>query len=192
MFIKELKKYDGKLLHDRFAYTYFKSNCNALGDIILFRGEMQVLADFMIDKEDLQNQAFIFSDDAINILWELPVLGNNLFGAVAYQQLFNQKISQILADQAFLNQPVIMQGDDMMIQTEDVTLKKMSVSITHIKNHAALGHTGINIKAGSKAPPVAYSTNMSDGQIAAFVSKVEKLFYTLNQQLFCATAKIIN
>ena len=42
---------------------------------------------------------------------------------------------------------------------------KASVSITYSKDNVTIGHTGINITAGDKAPPFAYSTNLTDDQI---------------------------
>jgi len=191
MFIEELKKYDGSLLHQRFAFKYFHKESNAIGDIIIFRGEMEVLADSMIDQEDVMNEAFIWSEDAINILWELPILGNNTFGAVAYQRLFNTEIANLLSRKEYLNQTVFMDGDDIMVHSNSDTANKLSVSITHVKDHAALGHTGINIKAGPKAPEIAFSSLLSDEQVKSFCEETIDLFYTMNQDMFIATTKIL-
>ncbi len=185
MFLKEITKYEGDLLHDRFAYQFFKEASNPLGDIIAFRGEMEVLADNMIDSEDVMNQAFIYSDDAVNFLWELPVLGNSHFGAVAFQQLFNREITDILQSESQLNQPLYVKGDDIYHPEG-----KCSVSITHVKDGAALGHTGINIHAGSNAPSHAYSTQLTDAQVDEFIERVTKRFYSLCHELFIATSKI--
>jgi hypothetical protein len=187
MIINEIKEYNGALLHSRFAYRYFRDRVSPLGNIIAFRGPMEVLAEQMIDQEDLLAEAFIWSDDAINFLWEIPLLGDNSFGAVAYQRLFNTLIADILAKKEFLNTAVHMRGDDIYVLDG-----KCSVSITHVKNHAALGHTGINIEAGSKAPDFAYSTKLSDLQAQAFMECVIKEFYSLNQDIFTATSKIIS
>lgn len=185
------QKYDGHMLHERFAFRIFGDNVSPLGNIIAFRGEMEVLADAMIDQEDVLAEAFIWSDDAINFLWELPILSNNAFGAVAYQHLFNSKIANILSKPEFLNKPVQMQGDDLMVEDAN-TLGKCSVSITHIKHNVALGHTGINICAGDKAPAEAYSTNLNAQQITTFMEQVIELFAQLNQELFVATSKVLS
>ena len=188
------QKYDGHLLHNRFAFRYFADQVSPLGNIIAFRGEMEVLADAMIDQEDVMAAAFIWSEDAINFLWELPILGNNAFGAVAYQHLFNSRVANILSQSEFLNKPIQMNGDDLMVQDADFLngKGKCSVSITHLKQDVALGHTGINIVAGSKAPAEAYSTNLNKQQVMAFMQQVITMFNKLNQELFIATTKVLS
>lgn len=191
MFIKQLNKYDGLMLHNRFAFRYFGNACNPIGDIIIFRGEMEVLKEGMIDQEDVLNEAFIWSEDAINILWEMPILGADPFGAVCYQRLFNSRLAELLSQKKYLNQAIVIDGDDIYIKLPNGTLGKASVSITHVKDHAALGHTGINIHAGSKAPSIAYSTGLSSEQIQCFCEEVISMFYDMNRDMFIATAKIL-
>ncbi len=191
MLIESLKKYDGLILHRRFAYNFFRKECNAIGDIIIFRGEMEVLNDGMIDQEDAINKEYIWSKDALNILWELPILGNNSFGAVCYQRLFNSRIAELLSQENYLNQPVVINGDDIYVKSPNKKLSKASVSITHVKDHAALGHTGINIDAGSQAPEIAFSTRLTEKQIGSFAEDVIELFYKMNQDIFIATTKIL-
>ena len=94
MIIKDIECYDGNLLHNRFAYRYFRNKVLPIGNIIAFRAPMLVEADGMIDEEDVLKNEFIYSDDAINFLWEIP--GLNAFGAVAYQRLFNTQLANIL------------------------------------------------------------------------------------------------
>lgn len=186
MFIESIKKYDGYLLHNRFAFTFFRDKVSPLGNIIAFRGPMEVLADSMIDQEDVLNEAFIWSDDAIHFMWEMPILDDNVFGAVAYQRLLNTTIANILSGPTFLNRSVWMKGDDIMVGDG-----KASVSIVHVKNGAALGHTGINIKAGSKAPSFAFSTELSDQRVTQFVHQVLEAFDALNKDIFIATSKVL-
>ena len=81
MIINDIKVYDGNLLHSRFAYKYFRKNTLPIGNIIAFRAPMHVEAAGMIDSEDILNGDFIYSEDAINFLWEIPNL--DPFGAVA-------------------------------------------------------------------------------------------------------------
>ena len=190
--IVDPQKYDGHLLHRRFAFRYFADAVSPLGNIIAFRGEMEVLADAMIDQEDVATGAFIWSDDAINFLWELPILGNNAFAAVSYQHLFNSHIAKILSDKEFLNKQVYLKGDDLMVRDAAFPNHegKCSVSITHLKQGAALGHTGINIVAGDKAPAVAYSTKLNSQQVLDFMNQIIFLFEQLNRSLFIATTKV--
>ena len=53
-----------------------------------------------------------------------------------------------------------------------------------------LGHTGINIVAGDKAPPFAYSSNMNDHDINTFINAVLDYFNAEVYDQFIATTKI--
>jgi hypothetical protein len=193
MIIDDIEVYDGNLLHNRFAYRYFRNKVLPIGNILAFRAPMLVEADGMIDEEDVLKNEFIYSDDAINFLWEIP--GLEAFGAVAYQRLFNTQLANIL--HKYIKAPIEMDGDDIIVHKEHeqhgiVQPKgKCSVSITHNKNFAALGHTGINIKAGRRAPAHAYSTGLSDVDANSFMRDVVDMFYGLNDDMFIATTKII-
>jgi hypothetical protein len=195
--IVNIDKYDGNLLHGRFAYKFFNKRVLPIGNIIAFVAPMEVLADGMIDQEDVNKQEFIWSENAINFLWEIPIL-DNTFGAIAYQRLFNTEIANILAKPSYLNCPVHMKGDDIMVEKEfvqgGVTQQegKASVSITYVKNGVTLGHTGINVVAGSKAPAYAFSTNFTADQINGFIGEVVNRFYLLNDDIFTSSSKIID
>jgi hypothetical protein len=189
------KIYDGSLLHSRFAYKFFRDKTLPIGNIIAFRAPMKVEAEGMIDSEDILNADYIYSDDAINFLWEIPNL--DAFGAVAYQRLLNTQIANILSTQ-YLKAPIEMKGDDLIVHKEHIQggvaqpTGKCSVSITYTKNNVALGHTGINIVAGKKAPAFAYSTNLTDEQANIFMAEIINLFYNLNDDIFIATTKVIS
>lgn len=195
MIITDIKVYDGLLIHKRFAYTYFRKKTLPIGNIVAFRAPMNVQADGMIDNEDVLQNDFIYSDDAINFCWEIPNLDS--FGAVAYQRLFNTQIAGILSNR-YLKKPIEVDGDDFMVhdsfEGSDGVLQKVgkcSVSITYSKDNVTLGHTGININAGRKAPPFAYSTKLTDEQAEQFMKDVVQLFYELNDDIFIATTKVI-
>jgi hypothetical protein len=194
MIVDDIKVYDGNLLHNRFAYKFFRNKVLPIGNILAFRAPMLVEAEGMIDEEDVLKNEFIYSDDAINFLWEIPGLDD--FGAVAYQRLFNTQLANILHQ--YIKAPIEMNGDDVIVHKEHeqhgiVQPKgKCSVSITHTKSGVALGHTGINIKAGRKAPAFAYSTNLSDDDATEFMKSVIDMFYGLNDDIFIATTKIIS
>ena len=190
MLIDTIAKYDGKLLHHRFAYQFFREQCLPQGNLIAFRAPMEVLAEGMLDQEDALRQAFIYSDDAINFVWEIPLLGTSAFAAVAYQRLFNTHLGQTLAQPEFLNQAVHMRGDDIYV-TKAQDAGKCSVSITHVVDGAALGHTGININAGKRAPQEAYSTQLSNAQVHQLIDTMSTHFSKLNHNLFIATTKIV-
>lgn len=194
MIVSDIEVYDGNLLHNRFAYRFFRNKVLPIGNILAFRAPMLVEAEGMIDEEDVLKNEFIYSEDAINFLWEIPDL--DTFGAVAYQRLFNTQLANIL--HTYINAPIEMDGDDVIVHKEHeqhgiVQPKgKCSVSITHTKGGAALGHTGINIKAGNRAPAHAFSTNLTDTQATEFMESVINMFYGLNDDIFIATTKIIS
>lgn len=195
MIVTDIKNYDGNLLHSRFAYKFFREKTLPIGNIIAFRSPMLVEAEGMIDSEDVINNDFIYSDDAINFLWEIPNL--DPFGAVAYQRLLNTQIANILS-MKYLKAPIEVDGDDLIVHKEHnqggVTQMKgkCSVSITYSKNNVALGHTGINIEAGKKAPAFAYSTKLGDMEAEQFMKDVIDLFYRMNDDIFLATTKVIS
>lgn len=194
MIIKNLECYDGSLIHNRFAYEYFRKKTLPIGNIIAFRGEMDVTTN-LIDNEDLLNNDYIYSEDAINFCWEIPNL--DPFGATCFQRLFNTYIANILSYK-YLKKPIEVDGDDLMVHDEfegsdgSLQLKgKCSVSITYSKNNVALGHTGININAGSRAPSFAYSTMLTDEQVENFMKDVIDIFYETVDDIFISTTKVI-
>ena len=191
--IIEIPIYDGDLIHNRFAYKYFRKNTLPIGNIIAFRAPMKVEAEGMIDNEDMITNDFIYSDDAINFCWEIPNLCP--FGAVAFQRLFNTQIANILSAK-YLKAPIEVDGDDLMVHKEHnqggVTQMKgkCSVSITYSKNNIALGHTGINIEAGKKAPAFAFSTKLQKEEAEQFMKDVIEVFYAMVEDHFIATSKL--
>ena len=171
--------YDGSLLHKRFAYEFFKKNVSPYGDIVAFRAPMYV-SDNLIDLEDSLTKDYIFSDDAVNFCWEIPNLCP--IGAVAFQRLLN----------------TAMKGDDLMVHDTFIgsdrterKVGKVSVSITYSKDNVAIGHTGINIKAGNKAPGFAYSTNLNEDEMQVFIEHVVNYFNTEIKDIQIATTKVI-
>lgn len=195
MIIKDIPVYDGLLIHKRFAYTYFRKKTLPIGNIVAFRAPMNVLADGMIDSEDILQNDFIYSEDAINFCWEIPNV--DPYGAVAFQRLLNTQIASILSSK-YLKKPIEVDGDDLMVHDEfegsDGSLQKIgkcSVSITYSKDSIALGHTGINIDAGRQAPNFAYSTKLTDEQAEQFMKDVIETFYNMSDDIFIATTKVI-
>ena len=185
--------YDGKLIHERFAYKFFRKEVSPYGNIVAFRAPMYV-EDALIDLEDTLSNDYIHSQDAINFCWEIP--GMCPLGAVAFQRLFNTAIANILA--TAINKSIVVEGDDLLVQDEFTgsdnkvqTSGKVSVSITYSKDNVALGHTGINIIAGDKAPGFAYSSNLTDEQVDYFIESAINYFNSEVKDEFIATTKII-
>jgi len=185
--------YDGDFIHERFAYKVFRKEVTPYGNIVAFRAPMFV-KDNLIDLEDTLSNDYIYSEDAINFCWEIPNLCP--FGAVSFQRLLNTTIGSIVSQAT--GKDISMEGDDIMVIDEfkgsDDKVRdkgKVSVSITYSKDNVALGHTGINIKAGSKAPGFAYSTNMSDEVVEQFMQAVIDVFNEEVKDEWLATTKII-
>jgi len=193
MIVEDIKTYDGSLIHKRFAYNFFRNHTLPTGNIIAFRGSMDVGLDGMIDQEDVLQNDTIVSDDAINFCWEIPDMCKK--GAVAFQRYFNAQIASILTK--LINKSIELDGDDIMVhdnfigsdnKSQDVG--KCSVSITYSYDNIAIGHTGINVQAGRKAPPFAYSTGLTDEQCEEFMQSVINLFYAEMDDIFIASTKI--
>jgi len=194
MIIKNFDIYDGSILQDRFVYDFFKTRVLRTGNIIAFRAPMKVDEKFMVDKEDLENDDFIFSDDAINFCIEIPDI--SLFAGVCFQRLFVSIVANILASK-YLQCNIEVEGDDIIVHKEHeqggIVQKKgkASVSIAKQVNGAVLIHLGINIKAGKKAPAYAFSTNLTDEQCEQFMREIIEMFYGLANDIFVSTCKIV-
>lgn len=186
--------YDGSLIKKRFAYRFFKKQVSPVGNIVAFRAPMFV-SDNLIDLEDSLSKDYIFSDDAVNFCWEIPNLCP--FGAVAFQRWFNANIATVLASLTNFSK-ITLDGDDLMVYESFIGSDKVqhdygkaSVSITYSKNNVAIGHTGINIKAGNKAPGFAFSTGLSDDVAQTFMNAVCNIFNEAVEDISIATSKVI-
>ena len=184
--------YNGDLIHKRFAYQFFKKEVSPYGNIVAFRAPMFV-SDNLIDLEDSLSKDYIFSDDAVNFCWEIPNMCP--LGAVAMQRYLNTAIANILSN--LIDKPLEMRGDDIMVydtfigsDKKEYNIGKVSVSITYSKDNVAIGHTGINIRAGKKAPGFAYSSNLSDAGVLNLMENVTKHFNIEVKDMQIATTKI--
>jgi hypothetical protein len=196
-------EYDGSLIKDRFGYKFFGNNYNPLGVILSFQGKMEVTEN-LIDLEDALEKDYIYSDDAINFCWEIPNLNN--LGAVFFQRLFNTYVSLLLR-QFETSKSILISGDDILVFSENYSSlstkslaeyktlgKKVSVSITKtLSNNITVGHLGINLFAGNKAPSFAGDVESlrDPALLKDFVRKVEHLFYSTLSSCFVATTKVI-
>jgi len=185
--------YDGDFIHKRFAYEQFRKEVSPFGNIVAFRAPMYVKEN-LIDLEDTLTNDYIHSADSINFCWEIPNLCP--FGAVSFQRLFNTSIAQILT--GIIEKDIVVDGDDLMVNDKfigsDKTVHdqgKVSVSITYSKDNVALGHTGINVNAGDKAPGFAYSSDLTDHEAQTFMTRVIDLFNREVKDQWIATTKII-
>jgi len=186
--------YNGDLIHQPFAYQIFRKNVLPIGNIVSFVGPADVTTN-LIDLEDKLANDYIYSEKMVHFCWEIPDGLLTKFGAVAHQRLLNTGIANIL--HKYIQKPIEVDGDDIMVHAEFIqrnitqNVGKASVSIVHQLNGVTLGHTGINITAGEKAPGFAYSTKLTDEQATKFQNEVIKFFYELQDDMFIATTKVI-
>lgn len=185
MIITDQTEYTGPLIHQRFAYRYFREKIMPTGNIVAFVAPTNVDTG-LIDLEDALSNDFIRSEKMINLCWEIPNMGDGI-GGVAFQRLFNSGLANLLSK--YVEGPIMVDGDDIMVQDGE-KLGKASVSITYTTGGVALGHTGINIVAGKDAPDFAYSTNMTEEQSTEFMNDAMGLFYWMTRDMFVATTKI--
>jgi hypothetical protein len=178
--------YGGVEIHDRFAYKFFKKEVNPFGNIVSFIAPMEVTAN-LIDLEDSLNKDYIYSDMAMNFIMEIP--NKDIWGGVLFQRLLNAQVGSLLCSK-YLDTEGYVDGDDIMVKWGDEH-KKASVSIAAEKNGAVLIHLGININAGDRAPQFAFSTNLSEEVALKFMAEVENIFYSILQDVFVATTKIV-
>lgn len=178
--------YEGSVIHQRFAYKFFKKQVSATGDIVAYISPVEVTAN-LIDLEDAINHDYIYSDSMMNFIMEIPNI--DLFGGIAFQRLFNAQVGSLLCSK-YLDKEGYVDGDDIMVKDGD-EFKKASVSIAAKKNDAVLVHLGINIDAGSKAPSFAYSTNLSEEKAHEFMTDVCRIFREMTTDIFIASTKII-
>jgi hypothetical protein len=184
--------YDGSIIHQRFAYKFYRDKVNAYGNIVSFISKTEVIEN-MIDLEDTISKDYIYSDKMINFCYELPL--PNLWGGVAFQRLFSSIVGNILAK--YIDSPVEIEGDDIFVNKEFIakgivmSRGKASVSIVTERQGAIVGHLGLNISCGEKAPSFAFSTNLSNEKAIEFIAECEKAFYNTVWSIFIATSKVI-
>jgi hypothetical protein len=178
--------YEGSVIHQRFAYKFFKKQVSATGDIVAYISPVEVTAN-LIDLEDAINNDYIYSDSMMNFIMEIPNI--DLFGGISFQRLLNAQVGSLLCSK-YLNKEGYVDGDDIMVKDGD-EFKKASVSIAAKKNDAVLIHLGINIDAGTRAPSFAYSTNLSEEKAREFMTDVCRIFREMTTDIFIASTKII-
>jgi hypothetical protein len=186
--------YDGSFIHSRFGYKVYRKQYSPLGVLYTTRGNMDVKAN-LIDLEDKLSEDFIYSDDALSFCWEIPNM--NAIGAVFFQRLFVQEIANLFRTDKYGLFDVEVKGDDLMLRKKGMgennaeEFGKASVSITKVTDSVALGHLGLNISAGSKAPSFAFSLFLTEEFVEELVFDVANIFDQILNDCFIATTKVI-
>jgi hypothetical protein len=180
--------YDGAVLKSRFAYKFLRKEVSKLGNIIAFVAPM-VVTDNLVDLEDALAKDFIYSDNAISFIMELP--GYSIEAGICFQRLYNTALGSLLTDK-YIHNPIHVDGDDIMVLVEDGSEKKASVSIAKADNGAVLIHTGINIEAGDRAPSFAFSTKLGLEETNSFIEEAIGIFNHMTKDIFIASTKLIS
>lgn len=186
--------YDGSLIHSRFGYRIYRKDYSPLGVVYTTRGNMDVKAN-LIDLEDKLSDDFIYSDDALSVCWEIPNM--NAIGAVFFQRLFVQEIANLFRTNKYGLFDVKVNGDDLMLRKlgmgeNNITeFGKASVSITKVTDGVALGHLGLNISAGPKAPSFAFSLFLTEELVEELTIDITNIFDEILKDCFIATTKVI-
>lgn len=183
--------YDGSLIHSRFAYNVLGKQIanHPYGYLHVTRGKMDV-TDNLIDLEDKNNNDYIYSEDALNFCWEIPNM--TPMAAVFFQRLFVHEIADLLESGIFGNYEIEVMGDDIMIKLKGMEeFGKASVSITKVTDGVALGHLGLNINAGPKAPSFAFSLFLDEELTQTLVTRIRYIFTDILADCFVATTKVI-
>jgi hypothetical protein len=121
----------------------------------------------------------------------------NPAGAVFFQRLFMREIANHFKTDQFGLYDFYVDGDDLMMRKKGMgennreEFGKASVSITKVTDGIALGHIGINISAGSRAPSFAFSLYLTDEKVNELASIIEETFYDILHDCFIATTKVI-
>ncbi len=156
--------YDGTQLAPHWIYK----KTQVLGDaIVSFVGPAKVPLENMVDLEDVEAQAAIYSPLMLHFLVEHFNYG--LKDIVFCQRIFCSLVLEELIKNTS-NNKIIRKGDDLFEQD-----KKLSVSIATISLVSGLIHFGINIE--TKATPV-LTKGLNDYQInpAQFAESVMKRY----------------
>ena len=186
--------YDGSLIHSRFGYRIYRKDYSPLGVVYTTRGNMDVKAN-LIDLEDKLSDDFIYSDDALSVCWEIPNM--NAIGAVFFQRLFVQEIANLFRTDKYGLFDAKVNGDDLMLrklgmgESNITEFGKASVSITKVTDGVALGHLGLNISAGPKAPSFAFSLFLTEELVEELTIDITNIFDEILKDSFIATTKVI-
>lgn len=192
MILENIKEYDATYLRKRFAYDHFLEKTQPVGNIIAFRAPIKVDVENLIDKDNIIKEEGLYADDAINFCMEIPNI--SLFAGVCFHRIFNSCIGNILASE-YLNCDVEIDGTAIIVHKEieeDGIIKtkgKASVSDSALVDGAVLLHTGINVKAGRKAPAIAYSTGLEDDHCILVMRQGIEFFYGVLHEIFVETTK---
>ena len=176
--------YDGAQLHHAFCYE----NGGPLGpSITYFEGPAEV-KDHLVDIEDRLANDFIKSANMWHFIIEIP--NASLTETVLWQRTFISKCVDWIRKYR-VKIDVVQDGDDIMVLNhEEHTLRKLSVSIATLSRFSGLIHVGININVGEGCPVPAIGLHEFTMHGGRFASDVSKVFADEYDDILRATYKV--
>ena len=127
--------YDGSQLRSKWIADNFDIEDDA---VVAFIGACDVRPEFMVDLEDLEAGASIYSEEMLHFIIEH--LGVTLKETVLRQRIIISLIKEALGK--IIEQPIIRNGDDLYDGES-----KLTISIATTSPSSGLIHAGINIRS---------------------------------------------
>ena len=145
-FSDALLTYTGNELSPHFIQKHFKLSENAL---VAFCGPAHVPIEHMVDLEDVQKNAPIYSPLMLHFLAEWFI--DSLDQGILLQHLFVDELYHLFWERTSARPaPFSKRGNDLFYES-----RKLSVSITTRSAVSVLMHTGINIETEGTPVPTA-------------------------------------
>ncbi|HWR55816.1 MAG TPA: DUF366 family protein [Negativicutes bacterium] len=142
LFVDKLMTYDGRQLSSLWAYKNFAVQGDS---IIAFRGPCDVKISEMVDLEDVQAGAFIYSEEMVHFIIEH--FDMDLEKTITRQRLLMAIMRDILCGVGAPRQ-LRRVGDDLYLGE-----RKASVSIATLTPVSSMIHTGVNISSRNTPVP---------------------------------------
>jgi len=172
--------YDGLQLCTAFVDSHAGAAAGSDDVLILFQGGADVPREHLVDLEDAEAGAVIYSPDMAHVIAEHP--GVPLAEAVWRQRLLARLAAQWIASRSGV--PVEVRGNDLFVGTG-----KLSVSVATRSGRSALIHFAVNIDIGGTPVPAA---GLRDLRIPAreFLAALGRLYAEELASVAHATAKV--
>ncbi len=157
-------------------------------------GEMDVNTSHLVDAEDQIAADYIWSPRAINFLIEIFHIG--IETAVLYQRAFmsicTQTLKDLVREKDIKNILIKLDGDDIMINYQNDSWKKLSVSIATVSHVSSLIHAGINIDTDMRipVPAIGLLEILDIDTIENFIYKVTDSFVKYVEDVKLAAVKV--
>ena len=168
--------YDGSILDRRFGYRFAKDQISPYGEVIIFVAPIQTNTQIK---------------SAINICYQLPT--GDLWGGIAFQRLYHASLGDIIAN---IEQAPVEIFEDAIIINKEFTQNgiqhlrgRVNLATIRLISGGVVGHVGIVLETGDKAPAPLYAMQFDNNGINTFVKEAEDRFHQLVKSIYIATEK---